>query len=237
MSASSLNAVREPVWETPVSGVIAAGTEMPRSGDHAANGPGRERGKSLDALVPVTILFGRGAETGEMSRVDVWRTRAERPEDIRRIHAVNAAAFPTELEADLVDALRQDPTAWIDGLSTVTLDSSGSIVGYALLTRCTVGGQPALALGPCAVAPEAQRSGAGSAAIRAGLEQARRMGENLVVVLGHAEYYPRFGFEPASRLGITAPFEAPDQNFLALALQPDEATPRGEIAYAEAFGV
>ncbi|MDH6197922.1 putative acetyltransferase [Mycobacterium frederiksbergense] len=161
----------------------------------------------------------------------------ERPEDALSIHAVNAAAFPTELEANLVDSLRQDPAAWIEGLSTVTIDENGAIVGYALLTRCTVDGKPALALGPCAVVPGVQRNGAGSAAIRAVLELARIRGENLVVVLGHAEYYPRFGFIPASQFGVTAPFAAPDENFLALALKPDETAPSGEIAYAEAFGV
>ncbi|OBF41423.1 acetyltransferase [Mycolicibacterium peregrinum] len=167
----------------------------------------------------------------------MWSTRVEQPEDVERIHAVNAAAFPTELEANLVDALREDPTAWIDGLSVVSCDMNGEIAGFALLTRCAVDGHPALALGPCAVVPDLQRSGAGSAAIRAGLERARQLGENLVVVLGHAEYYPRFGFSPASRLGITAPFEAPDDNFLALTLNPDAAVPRGEVAYAKAFGV
>jgi putative acetyltransferase len=169
--------------------------------------------------------------------VATWSTRVERPEDAHAIHSVNASAFPTELEADLVDSLRADPAAWIEGLSAVTLDENGAIVGYALLTRCTVDSQPALALGPCAVVPGAQRSGAGSAAIHAVLEQARQRGENLVVVLGHAEYYPRFGFVPASEFGVTATFAAPDENFLALALKPDQSTPRGEIAYAEAFGV
>ncbi|BBX25644.1 GNAT family N-acetyltransferase [Mycolicibacterium alvei] len=167
----------------------------------------------------------------------MWTTRVEQPQDVGRIHAVNAAAFPTALEANLVDALREDPTAWIDGLSIVSCDVNGEIVGYALLTRCTVDGHPALALGPCAVLPDLQRSGAGSAAIRAGLERARQLGENLVVVLGHADYYPRFGFGPASRLGITAPFEAPDGNFLTLTLDPEAAAPRGEIAYAKAFGI
>lgn len=166
-----------------------------------------------------------------------WRTRTECAEDVLSIHAVNAAAFPTEFEADLVDALREDPRAWIDGLSTVTLDENDAIVGYALLTRCTVGGAPALALGPCAVVPEVQKGGAGSAAIRAGLEQARLQGENLVVVLGHAEYYPRFGFRPASQFGVTASFAPPAENFLALVLNPDVAAPSGEIAYAAAFGV
>ncbi|MGV9796611.1 GNAT family N-acetyltransferase [Mycobacterium sp. NPDC003449] len=150
---------------------------------------------------------------------------------------MNAAAFPTELEANLVDALRDDPDAWIDGLSIVACDRAGVIMGYALLTRCAIGGEPALALGPCAVVPDAQRSGAGSAAIRMGLEEARIRGENPVVVLGHAEYYPRFGFTPASRLGIAAPFAVPDDTFLALALDPERAVPCGEVVYPKAFGL
>lgn len=167
----------------------------------------------------------------------MWITRPETADDIGVIHAVNLAAFPTSLEADLIDALRADPQAWIDGLSLVTENGSGEVVGYALLTRSHVGGRPALALGPCAVLPEHQGKGAGSAAIRAGLDAARAMGENLVVVLGHAEYYPRFGFTPASTFGVAATFEAPDDAFLALALDAADPTPTGIIAYPAAFGV
>ena len=56
-------------------------------------------------------------------------------------------------------------------------------------------------------------------------------------MLGHAEYYPRFGFTPASGFGVTAPFDVPDEAFLALALDPVRPTPRGQIAYPPAFGV
>ncbi|WP_233548664.1 GNAT family N-acetyltransferase [Galactobacter valiniphilus] len=124
-----------------------------------------------------------------------WLARPEAPGEEAAVFAVNAAAFPAEDEARLVDALRADADAWIPGLSTVTLDGAGRVVGHALLTRCTVGGEPALALAPCAVLPEVQGRGTGSAAIRAGLDAARARvaegGENLVVVLGHAAYYPR----------------------------------------------
>ncbi|PWW67115.1 GNAT family N-acetyltransferase [Actinokineospora spheciospongiae] len=164
-------------------------------------------------------------------------TRSETPDDTEAIHAVNAAAFPTSEEADLVDALRADPLAWIDGLSIVTETADGEVVGHALLTRCHVGDAPALALAPCAVLPAHQRTGAGSAAIRTGLDAARRLGENLVVVLGHADYYPRFGFTPASRFGVRAPFEVPDDAFLALALDPTRPTPTGVVRYPAAFGV
>lgn len=71
----------------------------------------------------------------------------------------------------------------------------------------------------------------------AALDAARVQGENLVVVLGHADYYPRFGFTPASAAGVTAPFEVPDDAFLVLALDPGRTVPRGEVAYPAAFGV
>jgi putative acetyltransferase len=106
-----------------------------------------------------------------------------------------------------------------------------------------VGGvsQPApldqLALAPCAVLPRVQRTGAGSAAIRAGLDAARAFGENLVIVLGHSDYYRRFGFIPASGFGIHASVEVPDEALMALALDPRTETPRGTIAYPAPFGV
>jgi putative acetyltransferase len=136
----------------------------------------------------------------------------------------------------LVDALRTSD-AWIEGLSIVTEDGRGTVIAHALLTRCYVGGAPALALAPCAVLPRAQRRGAGSAAIRAALETARAMGEKLVLVLGHPEYYPRFGFTPASTFGIRPSFEAPDAAIMALPLDPDAEIPCGTIAYPAPFGV
>lgn len=178
-----------------------------------------------------------------------WLTRPERPEDVSALREVLLAAFPSDEEADLVDALRRDPQAWIDGLSLTAWEVAGPtgadgpapeprrLVAQALLTRAHVGGEPVLALAPCATLPSHQRRGAGSAAIRAALEAARALGENVVAVLGHAEYYPRFGFTPASRFGVTAPFEAPDEAFLALALDPARPVPRGEIVYPPAFGV
>ncbi|MFJ4477220.1 GNAT family N-acetyltransferase [Streptomyces xanthochromogenes] len=166
-----------------------------------------------------------------------WRTRPEAPADIAAVRAVNLAAFPTASEADLVDALRADE-AWIPGLSIVTVAPDGSVAGHALLTRCRVEGAPALALAPVAVTPEHQRTGAGSAAVRAALRAARELGEDLVLVLGHPDYYPRFGFARASELGIRAPFEVPDEALMALRLRPEGApAPTGVIQYAAPFGV
>jgi putative acetyltransferase len=165
-----------------------------------------------------------------------WATRPEIADDISAIRDVNRAAFPTAEEAALVEALRASD-AWIEGLSIVAQDREGTVVGHALLSRCHVDGAPALALAPCAVLPRLQGSGAGSAAIRAGLDAARAKGENLVLVVGHAEYYPRFGFTPASELGIRARFDVPDEAMMALALEPDAEVARGTIAYPAPFGV
>jgi putative acetyltransferase len=164
-----------------------------------------------------------------------WRTRPETPADVVAVREANLAAFPSEEEADLVDALRASD-AWIDGLSIVAEDSEGRVVAHALLTRCHVDDRPALALAPCAVLPRVQRQGAGSAAIRAGLDAARACGENLVVVVGHADY-PRFGFIRASAFGIRASFEVPDEALMALTLDPDAETPHGTIAYPAPFRV
>lgn len=165
-----------------------------------------------------------------------WRTRAETDADIPAVHAINQAAFDRVDEADLVDALRADP-AWIDGLSIVSTLPDDSPVGYALLTRCHVDTTPALCLGPCAVLPEYQKSGAGAAAIRAALAAAGQLGEAFVIVLGHPTYYPRFGFGRASEYGIGLSIEVPDEALMALTLDPAQPVPHGMVRYAAPFGI
>ena len=164
-----------------------------------------------------------------------WTTRAEIDADITAIHEVNSAAFDTEEEANLVDALCADPN-WIPALSIVAVDEAGIVIGYALLTRCHVGDTAALCLGPCAVLPQYQRTGAGSAAIHAGLDRARERGEKYVVVLGHPSYYPRFGFGRASEHGIRLSVEVPDDALMALSLD-GSPLPGGQVRYAAPFGI
>ncbi|WCE00535.1 N-acetyltransferase [Streptomyces sp. HUAS 31] len=165
-----------------------------------------------------------------------WITHAETSADIRAVRDINLAAFPTSEEADLVDALREDPS-WIEGLSFVSTDDDGRPVGFALLTRCHIGDVPALCLAPCAVRPEWQRAGAGSAAVRAALAAARDMGEHHVVVLGHPAYYPRFGFTRASAHGIGLTIDVPDEALMALALDAGHPLPGGTVRYAAPFGI
>ncbi|GAB3301856.1 GNAT family N-acetyltransferase [Parasphingorhabdus pacifica] len=171
-----------------------------------------------------------------MNTRNAWTTRAETSSDIPTVRDINLAAFERSEEADLVDALRAD-TAWIDGLSTVTTDQDGTLVGHALMTRCHIDDVPALCLAPCAVLPSRQNSGAGSAAINAALHTAKNIGERFVVVLGHPTYYPRFGFVRASEHGIGLNITVPDEALMTLALDADHPLPAGIVRYAEPFGI
>ncbi|MCX4782752.1 bifunctional class I SAM-dependent methyltransferase/N-acetyltransferase [Streptomyces sp. NBC_01264] len=189
---------------------------------------GHEYGYTAYVLRPVTAGDGGG-----------WPVRPEADGDAaagHAVHAVHTAAFGTPAEADLVDALRADGS-WLPGLSYVAEGPDGSVAAHALLTRCEVDGAPALALAPVAAAPALQRSGAGSAVVRALLAAAAERGEHLVLVLGHPEYYARFGFVPASRFGIRAPFEVPDEAMMALVLDDSVPVPTGTIKYPAPFGV
>ncbi|QLY32691.1 GNAT family N-acetyltransferase [Nocardia huaxiensis] len=170
-----------------------------------------------------------------MSSNHTWLTRSETPSDIAAIRAITLAAFDTAEEADLVDALRADP-AWIEGLSMISADADGTAVGHALLTRCHIGTTPALCLAPCAVLPEFQSSGAGSAVIRAALRAAAERGESFVVVLGHPHYYPRFGFERAIDHGVELSIEVPADALMVMSLT-DQPLPRGTVTYAVPFGI
>ncbi len=168
-----------------------------------------------------------------------WHARPERPDDIGRVREIILDAFDTSEEADLVDALRADP-AWIDGLSMVAVPADdtaiGLPVGYALLTRCHIDDVPALCLAPCAVLGAHQRTGAGSVAITAVLEAARAKGESAVVVLGHAAYYPRFGFARAVDHGVRLSIEVPAESLMVLSLD-GSPIPAGMVRYAEPFGI
>jgi putative acetyltransferase len=160
-----------------------------------------------------------------------WITRAETPADVDTIRELTRQAFGRDFEADLVDALRADPAAWLTPeLSIVTTTPDGEIVGHALFTRVHIDDTPALSLGPVSVVPAYQNQGVGSAAIRAGLAVATERGEHAVVLLGHLDYYPRFGFGPAAKAGISATFEA-GPHLMALGLDASRLLPAGVIHY------
>ncbi|MGH9162743.1 MAG: GNAT family N-acetyltransferase [Vicinamibacteraceae bacterium] len=161
--------------------------------------------------------------------------RAEREEDRAAVHVVNRAAFETATEANLVDVLR----AQAQPVVSLVAELDGSIVGHILFSPVTLSGRPELrimGLAPMAVVPEQQRKGIGSALVRAGLEECKRIRAGAVVVLGHAEYYPRFGFLPAARFGIRCEYDVPEDVFMALEIEPDFLQGvSGTISYHAAF--
>ena len=146
------------------------------------------------------------------------KIRKEQPQDIPTIHAVNKQAFGQLLEADLVDTLRRNCN---DLLSLVAVVGN-EVVGHILFSSVAVEGEETtvegMGLAPMAVLPEYQRQGIGSALVRTGIARLASSDCAFVIVLGHADYYPRFGFEPASRYGVRSEWEVPDEAFMILVL-------------------
>ena len=158
-----------------------------------------------------------------------WNTRVETPADVDTLRDITLHAFGRQFEVDFLDALRADPAAWLPGLSIVATTPDDQPIAYSLLTRCHIGGTPVLSLGPVAVLPAYQKQGAGSASVMAALATARDRGEQSVVVLGHADYYPRFGFRQATEFGVHHPqYDGP--NLMALALD-GHAVSAGDLTY------
>ena len=160
--------------------------------------------------------------------------RPETPEDFPSIRDVHLRAFPTEEEADLVEALRAEG-AHVAELSLVAF-AGDEVVGHILYSRATLdSGHEVLALAPMAVLPDHQRTGIGGALIRASLRAASATAFPLIAVVGHAGYYPRFGFEPADPLGLACPFPVPSESWLAHRLPAYTPQARGTLHYAKAF--
>lgn len=158
--------------------------------------------------------------------------RDERPGDIAAIRDVNRRAFAQDQEANIVDALRTNGGALLSLVATL----DGEVVGHIMYSPLTVADATGAAIGPMAVVPERQRQGIGSRLVEEGNRRLAQAGCPFVVVLGHAEFYPRFGFRPASAFGITCQWNVPDDVFMAMML--GDATPArvaGLARYREEF--
>lgn len=155
--------------------------------------------------------------------------------DFAAIRQVLRHAFPADDEANLVEQLRADG----DVLCELVAANDIAIQGHILYSPLAIeqGGEvlKAAALAPVAVLPAFQSKGLGSELIRAGNARCAALGCDAIIVLGHAAYYPRFGFSPAAAEPLEAPFSGP--HFMALELKPGVLVGGGKVRYAKAFGV
>ena len=146
--------------------------------------------------------------------------RSESPEDREAVRRANELAFGQPDEADLVDALR----GVAQPLISLVAEEDGDVVGHILFSPVSIESGDsvwsALGLGPMAVLPELQNRGIGSQLVRRGLEECGRLGHGIVVVVGHPDFYPRFGFSPARAKGLECEYEVPDEAFMVAELTP-----------------
>ena len=151
--------------------------------------------------------------------------RPELPQDLPAIHYVNKQAFGREKEAILVDTFRQN------GALTMSLVAvrGNEIVGHVAFSPVTIeppdGNIKAITLAPIAVPPPYQRQGIGSLLMQTSVKECRKQGYDLIVLVGHPEYYPRFGFVRANTKGLRCEFEeVPDEAWMVLELRQDILT-------------
>jgi predicted N-acetyltransferase YhbS len=164
--------------------------------------------------------------------------RPERKEDYPRITEINNLAFKQENEGRLVENLRKN-TDFISELSLVA-EEDNEVVGHILFFPVKIIDDKLihilLSLAPMSVHPEHQGKGIGSALVRQGLKAAKEKGFTSVIVVGHANYYPRFGFKPAAGWNIKAPFDVPKDAFMAIELTENGLkNVAGTVKYPDEF--
>jgi len=166
----------------------------------------------------------------------VLTVRPEAPEDADSIRYVNEQAFGQKEETEIVDKLRKRAALTVSLVAV----RKNEIVGHIAFSPAAIESESlsfeAVVLAPMAVLPAYQKQGIGGRLVRAGLEECRSLGCEVVVVLGHPAYYPRFGFVPSRPKGITCEFEVPEEAFMVLELQEVALTGRsGMVKFQPEF--
>jgi len=173
---------------------------------------------------------------GESSMESIT-VRPETPEDVRAIDVVHISAFGGEAEAQLVSTLRES-AAYNRELSLVA-ELGGRIVGHVLLSRVPLrrdgDEKNVLALGPMSVVPSQSHRGIGSELIQASIRLARDKGYGAIVVLGHPEYYKRFGFVPARQKQVSCNLPAPEDALTVMEVVDGNLEGGGHVEYPEPF--
>jgi putative acetyltransferase len=165
------------------------------------------------------------------------KIREEIPQDVGAIRGINNQAFGQPQEANIVDKLRAN----CDRLLSLVALQDEKIIGHILFSPVTIEGNhgflKGMGLAPMAVLAQFQRQGVGSELVQAGIQSLRKSKCPFIIVLGHPKYYPKFGFEPASRYGIKSQWEGvPDNAFMILWLDKTRTNDVSGIAkYRDEF--
>ncbi|MFT5232327.1 MAG: putative acetyltransferase [Candidatus Krumholzibacteriia bacterium] len=162
--------------------------------------------------------------------------RPEAPDDYARVHEITKLAYESEGEANLVNTLRTEAKPVISLVAEV----DGQVVGHILFTPVAIGDTPAnasaMGLAPLSVHPDFQEHGIGGALVKAGLEACTEESAEVVVTLGHPEYYSRHGFTPAVEEGISYVGRDFDPFFMVIELSPGALENfQGEVNFHDAF--
>ncbi len=163
--------------------------------------------------------------------------RLEQPGDIEAVRDINERAFGEPQEAEIVDSLRTTCKELLSLVAVLNDRLIGCILFSPVTLDTTHGKIVGMGLAPMAVLPRFQRNGVGSVLVKRGLKLLREQGCPYVIVLGHPEYYPRFGFVPASLKGLTCQWAGvPDESFMVKvfdeAVMPESG---GEVRYMDEF--
>ena len=170
----------------------------------------------------------------------MFEIRQENQNDYKEVYSVVKKAFETAEhsdgnEHDLVTVLINSKN-FIPELSLVAIEDN-KIVGYILFTKVKIGDYEEIALAPLAVLPEFQKKGIGGSLIKKGHEIAKKLGYHYSIVIGSEKYYPKFGYVPAIKYGIKAPFQVDNENFMAVKLNDSIMEIKGIVEYAKEFGI
>jgi putative acetyltransferase len=161
--------------------------------------------------------------------------RAEKKQDFADVQAIHLSAFPEDGESKLVNRLRENASPIISLVAEV----GGKLVGHILFSPVTLDSKSSLqlmGLAPMAVLPSQQRQGIGSALVEAGLAHCRLAKCGAVAVLGHPDYYPKFGFEPSTNFAIKSEYDVPAEVFMMVELEKAYLQGcSGTISYHEEF--
>ncbi|MCD6106616.1 MAG: N-acetyltransferase [Caldisericaceae bacterium] len=163
--------------------------------------------------------------------------RKEEEKDYKQVYEVNKLAFQQENESILIEKIRKGEN-FIPDLSLVA-EIDNRIVGHILFSKIKIVGDSifeSIALAPMAVIPAFQKQGVGSKLIKKGMAKAKELGFDSIIVLGHKDYYPKFGFERASKWNIKCPFKVPEEAFMAIALTKKALEDKaGTVKYPDEF--